>query len=450
MDLNKNEPPTKADVLIVGAGAAGLLAGRELVRAGKTVLILEAKDRTGGRIHTLRDARFSTPVEAGAEFVHGNLPLTLELLREAGMAYEEMEGRTWQVQNGQVKQDENFIQGWSALIAKLKELEHDLSIAAFLEQYFGAEEHRALRESVRKYVEGYDAADTQRASTFALREEWMGEEEAPQYRIPGGYTQLTDALRREIEEKGGRILLSTVVKEIHWRQHEVELISSGGHSFRGRQALITVPLGVWQSPVASPAHLHFSPPLPEKTIAVRELGFGPVIKVLLEFREAFWEATNPTVPEARVMPELGFLFSDASIPTWWSQLPQKTPLLTGWLGGPQAAQLQLGGDEEVLRSALHSLTALFNVPLPFLENQLKASQVINWLNDPFSGGAYTYATVQTPEARKVLGESVENTLFFAGEALYEGIELGTVEAALVSGRDTAQKMLKQPALTQER
>jgi len=450
MDLNKNEPPTEADILIVGAGASGLMAGRELVRAGKTVLILEARDRTGGRIHTLRDARFSAPVEAGAEFVHGNLPLTLELLGDAGIAYEEMEGQTWQVRNGQVSQDENFIQGWSELIAQLKELEHDMSIAAFLEKYFGEQKYDALRESVRKYVEGYDAADTQRASTFALREEWMGEEESPQYRIPGGYSQLTDALSREIEEKGGRILLSTVVREIRWRKNEVEFISDQGHSFRGRQALITIPLGVWQSPVESPVHLRFTPPLPEKAIAVRELGFGPVIKILLEFREAFWESPNPAVPGARLMPRLGFLFSDAPIPTWWSQLPQQTPLLTGWLGGPQAAQLQFSNEADILHQAFKSLAALFGVPLSFLQDQLHASQVMNWLNDPFSGGAYAYATVQTPEARKVLGKAVENTLFFAGEALYEGIELGTVEAALVSGQNTAQKVLEQPALSQGR
>ncbi|HEX8530766.1 MAG TPA: FAD-dependent oxidoreductase, partial [Cytophagales bacterium] len=107
------------DVVIIGAGAAGLVAARELAKAGRSVAVLEARDRTGGRIHTLHGGGFTTPTEAGAEFVHGNLPLTLGLLREAGLPFTEMTGQSWHVQDGQAGPDDELPEDWPLLLAKL-------------------------------------------------------------------------------------------------------------------------------------------------------------------------------------------------------------------------------------------------------------------------------------------------------------------------------------------
>ena len=81
-----------ADILIIGAGVAGLFAARNLSAAGKKVIILEARDRPGGRIQTLYDPSFELPVEMGAEFVHGDLELTIQLLREAGLKHYAISG----------------------------------------------------------------------------------------------------------------------------------------------------------------------------------------------------------------------------------------------------------------------------------------------------------------------------------------------------------------------
>jgi monoamine oxidase len=427
-----------ADVLIIGAGAAGLMAARELARAGKKVCILEARQRTGGRIHTLHQAGFSVPVEAGAEFIHGDLPLTQELLKEAGIRFEAMEGKTWQVKNGELQPGESFIEDWPILQAKLQALEQDMTIARFLDQYFGEEEHASLRNSVLKFVEGYDAADTNRASAFALRQEWSGEDEASQYRMPGGYGQLIDFLSRECLRLGCTLYLSTEVGEIRWKPGQVEAVTTQGAVYKARRALLTTPLGVWASSADNLGHLRFTPPLPEKESALSAMGFGNVVKILLEFKQAFWEKDAFPTADYRRMPALGFLFSDAPVPTWWTRLPEKAPLLTGWLGGPEADRFQGLSQAQQLDLALTSLSSLFRVKQTFLRDQLVASQIIDWGTDPYARGAYTYATVETPWARQILAAPVEDTLYFAGEALYEGPEIGTVEAALASGKHAAE------------
>lgn len=431
---------SKLNVVIIGAGAAGLMAAREIAKSGMAVAVLEARDRIGGRIHTIHTDDFSIPVEAGAEFVHGDLPTTLQLLEEAGILVEPMQGKTWQVQNGEVGESQEFIEGWSMVIDTLNKLEEDMSIADFLAQYFGDDNYRVLRESVGRYVEGYDAADTHRASAFALREEWAGEEESTQYRLPGGYSQLLDFLADEVRALGWQIHMSTLVKEIHWKPGQVKVILSNGEVFTAAQALITVPLGVLQSKVDDEGHITFVPPLPEKQAASKQLGFGSVIKFLLEFKDAFWEG-NANESGIRKMPELGFLFSDAPIPTWWTQLPQTTPMLTGWFAGPDTDHFRGTTEAVLLEKALDSLSAIFQLSTAQLRDKLVASKVINWADDPFARGAYTYATVGGKEAAELLKKNVENTLFFAGEALYSGPEIGTVEAALASGQEVARELL---------
>ena len=120
------------DIIIIGAGAAGLMAAYELSKAGKKVMVLEARNRAGGRIHTL-NAPFSTYAELGAEFVHGDLPVTLQLLKEAGIEATPASGEMWQYHDGQFKKEYQQIDHWNLLIKKLEKLEHDTSIGNFLE-----------------------------------------------------------------------------------------------------------------------------------------------------------------------------------------------------------------------------------------------------------------------------------------------------------------------------
>jgi monoamine oxidase len=431
---------TEPDILIIGAGAAGLMAARELARAGRRVLVLEARDRTGGRVHTFTGAGFSGPTEAGAEFLHGEVTLTQELAQAAGVACLDTAGTSYEVRDGQAAAVESFLEDMPLLLEKLHALPHDLPLAEFLTHYFPEEAHRVLRDTVTRFAEGYDAADARRASSFALRDEWSGGGAEDSPRPVGGYGQLLATLAREVEAAGSTLQLSTIVRHIQWRRGQVEVVCDQNRRYRAAQLLITVPLGVLQAAADTPGHLAFVPELPELRRAVTALGFGPVIKIVLEFQTAFWQQESTELRNA--MPGLEFLFSDAQIPTWWTQLPDPRPLLTGWVAGPAAHQLRTAPDELVLAQSLTALAYIFGAAPEFIRSQLVAQRVFNWGADPFARGAYAYATVESAAAQQLLREPVEDTLFFAGEGLYTGPAMGTVEAALVSGQQVARRVLQ--------
>ncbi|HXA02732.1 MAG TPA: NAD(P)/FAD-dependent oxidoreductase [Cytophagaceae bacterium] len=421
-------------VIIIGAGAAGLMAARTLAKAGLKVSILEGRDRIGGRICTLEESIFSFPAEAGAEFIHGDLPVTMKLLKEAGITYFSTEGKMWNARNGILSQGQNFVEGWPLVKEKMKELSIDLSIEDFLGKYFSGDQYIPLRKSLTGFVEGYDAADPKRASTFALREEWLSENDAKQYKIEGGYQNLINYLAKECIDAGVKIHLNAFVKEIAWEQNQVGAKTQDA-IFNGLKLLLTVPLGVLQAGTIS-----FLPDLPQKMEAANKVGFGSVIKILLGFKNKFWEDVRDK--DGNNLKHLGFLFSGELVPTWWTQYPNDTAMLTGWFAGPKAKRFKTYSDGKLLDEALNSLTGIFNIKAETLRGQLNSHRIINWSADPFSLGAYGYATVETPEARKILAGPVANTLYFGGEALYAGAEMGTVEAALANGEQVGNEILK--------
>ena len=124
------------DVIIIGAGAAGLMAAKKLSAEGLKVCVLEARDRIGGRIYTTKEHDFSTTVEGGAEFIHGNLSVTLDLLKEAAVDKREIAGDMWQVTDGRWTQKNDFFENTELVKKHLKTLKEDISIAEFMKQFF--------------------------------------------------------------------------------------------------------------------------------------------------------------------------------------------------------------------------------------------------------------------------------------------------------------------------
>lgn len=420
------------DVIIIGAGAAGLAAARIIGKTGKSVTVLEARNRAGGRIYTLHKDDFSFPLEAGAEFIHGNLPHTTALLKEAEVSFYETSGSTWNVHHGKLSEGELFPAEWEELLQKLNALEHDMSIAQFLDRYFRDEKYTALRESIIRFVQGYDAADANKASAFALREEWS-EENLTGYRPHGGYSLLIDFLVNECLQQGSAFHFNSVVQEIYQNKDHVEVKTEGGERYIAKKLLITIPPAVIKT-----GSVVFTPALGDHMNAIQKIETGSVIKFLVEFQSAFWEHKDRA--SYRSMPGLQFVFSDAFIPTWWTQQPIPDPLLTGWLAGPAASD-NTKDENALLLEAVNALAYIFGCTVEAIEEQIKAITLINWGADHFSRGAYAYKTVDTNSALAVLSQPVNNTIYFAGEAFYSGPEMGTVEAALASGITTAQKML---------
>ena len=416
------------NIIVVGGGAAGLMAAWELLKEGRKVTVLEASNRLGGRIATLHHSSFKQPVEKGAEFIHGVLPITMQLLKAAGIEYKPVKGRRFRITGQDWKSLEDFTLGWDELIEKMKEIKEDLTVDDFLQKNFSGEQYKELRSSVLRFAEGFDLADTSKACIMALREEWM-EEKDKQYRVPGGFDQLIHYLENQCSELDADIYTSSVVREITWKKNDVIVITENGKTYRANKLIITVSVGVLQT---DPPPILFQPAIDYYLHASKQIGYGSAMKVLLQFKNAFWEEKKKNI---------GFLVSGEAISTWWTQLPSSYPLLTGWAGGPPARNLEQKNDEEILNIALQSLSTIFKIPVDELQSLLSASYIANWLNDPFAKGAYSYNTLDSFEAKKILNRAIDDTLFFAGEALYDGPSLGTVEAALVSGKNVAGKMM---------
>jgi len=429
------------DILIIGAGAAGLMAAHILAKAGKTVTVLEARNRCGGRIHTLNNELFFKNAELGAEFIHGDLPVTLNLLKEAGIAHYRAGGEMWRYREGRFDNENVFTGDWGLLMDKLGKLKKDISIEDFLKKEFPGSKYSSLKDSVRRFASGYDTADTRKASSFALRREWGNEDWEASYRVEEGYGAMINYLHESLKNAGGSIYLNSIVKKIEWRPGNVKVSTSEGSIYEAGQIVIALSLGVLQAGKKETGAITFSPPVKKQIDAINKMGYGAIIKILLEFDEPFWEDKFTEALAGKSLEKMGFILSDETIPTWWTQAPQHSAVLTGWLGGPAAAKKKNLANEELLQQSLTSLSHIFKRSIEELKSKLLAFDIMNWTSDPFTRGSYAYDTIESPAARKILDKPVDDTLFFAGEYLYDGPVMGTVEAALASGVEAAKKVI---------
>ncbi len=420
------------DVIIIGAGAAGLMAALEIALTGRTVGLIEAKDRCGGRMHTVLTNDY--PVELGAEFVHGDLPVTLGLLKKAGVKTLPVSGSFWRYQDGHLVKEESQIEDENDLEKKFGELKTDMPVAEFISTYLDDDKYKELRLTLRNYVKGYYAADPAKSSTVALREELEGDDH-PNYRIVSGYQALVDYFEKQCREKGVHFFLSETVQDLQWSNNNVEAVTTR-NVYSATKAIITVSIGVLSS-----GSLVFSPTLPEKTAAAKKLGFGHVIKIIFQFKEAFWKDQHLTSDND--LSDLNFLFSQETIPTWWTQHPKKETVLVGWLAGPGAEEFQLDEKDEIEKKAIYSLSRIFNLDVVHLSQKLLSSHFYNWQADANFCGAYSYEVVGGEALQKIILQPVENTIYFAGEGLHHGSEIGTVEAALQSGQTVARELITQ-------
>jgi monoamine oxidase len=411
-------------ILIIGAGAAGLIAARRLAAEGFSVILLEAAALPGGRIHSFPIPGFTGLVEAGAEFVHGDLPITLRLAREAGVSL--IPTHHLQLTPGREKAAAPF--NWDGLMEEMAKLAEDLPIAQFLEAHFPGEQYAGLRRSVQGFAEGYDLADLATASTKALYKEWSSEEDSGEYRLDGGYGVLVDYLVRECRRLGAHVHFGSAVTDVRWRAGNVEATTIGGERFTAERLIVTASLGVLQ-------HFTFLPSIPDVMKAVAGIGYGSVIKILLEFQAPFWREGRPGAQTLFILSE------QQPVPVWWTQVEERSTLLTGWLTGENMRRFQALDRQDRLEQCLKSLAAIFSHDIALLRRELAAFRIMDWREQPFVHGGYSFDMVTTPACRQLLRMPVAETLYFAGEALYEGSAPGTVEAAFHSGLEVAEKII---------
>ncbi|HXB95136.1 MAG TPA: NAD(P)/FAD-dependent oxidoreductase [Puia sp.] len=420
--------------IIIGAGAAGLIAARRLSAAGHAVILLEAAPIAGGRIYTVApggSAGFTHAAEGGAEFIHGELPLSLQLAKEAGVSLQPVAAQMVRMQSGKPtppKQRKKMSKDWAAMMQRMAALAEDQAFGEFLEEWFPGERYRELRSSAGRMAQGYDLADLHRVSTRWLYREWSEEADEEEFRPEGGYGRLIGWLADVCRSQGCLIHFSTAVTAVRWQRGSVEAIASDGRVFRGSRLITTVSLGVLRS-----GAIEFFPALPVQQEAIRKLGFGSVIKVLLEFNEPFWR-------DRKRDGQTLFIVSGEAAPTWWTQPADDHPLITGWIPGGAIQPFRSMNSEGRIERCLGSLANIFSRDVSALGKALKASLILDWETAPFIRGGYSFETVGGGRDRSALAEPVEGTLYFAGEALYDGPAPGTVEAAFSSGVAVAGKI----------
>lgn len=417
----------ETDVVIVGAGASGLVAAVELLSAGRSVRVVEANGRPGGRILT-----FQNGIEGGAEFVHGNLPLTQKYIRQSGLSLQPMGTAIFEKEKGKWQKQYQFMSGWDELMKKLAQLSADMSLSDFLLQNFGDPKYDELRASVQRYAEGYDLVDVKVASVLALRQEWEKEEQI-QYRINGGYGAIIRFLESQVHERKGVIEYGNSVCKIIRAQKRVSTFLENGACFFSEKVIVTVPPGVWLKGVEAKGYVVFEPAIPAYLQALNNIGFGPVIKWVFDFSDSFWSSK---------IGETGFIFSNEKIPTWWTYPGFHKNRIAGWLGGPGALEYQNASENKLLNLAIESLSGMFELSTSDIRKREIHHEIVNWNAREFAYGGYSYATLGTSMARLFLLQPIEECIFFAGEALYQGPYSGMVEAALQNGKDVAQRVLR--------
>lgn len=422
----------KKRVLVVGAGMAGLTAARKLAEAGMQVLVLEARDRVGGRIRTLRDQ--GEVLELGAEFIHGRPAELWQLIDEAELETYALDGKNACHRGGKLKKCDEQGEIFKFLGGLEKWKGADLAFSNYPPLRRLTQEKR---EEIISYVQSFNAADYRQIGVHALAVQQQAEEETGSeqvFRVREGYDRLPEFLAERVREAGARIELSRPVEKIEWERGQVVVFARDGGElarYSADQAVITLPLGVLQQPGV------MFRPIPDPLIAANQLAMGPARRFTLLFRERWWADQ-----EAGKLPQLSFLFArEAMPPVWWTAHPWETRTLTGWIGGPRSAAFDQCTREQVGDIACRQLAQIFSLPIAYLRAQLICCATHDWQADPWSYGAYSYVPAGALEAVLKMATPVRETLFFAGEHTDTTGHWGTVHAAMRSGDRAARQVI---------
>lgn len=425
--------PGQVDVVVVGAGMAGLTCARALLERGMRVLVLEARDRVGGRIATVHPPD-TEAVELGAEFVHGRPAELIALIAEAGCEMYEREGTQLCFENGSLEECGEEMEDAFEPLEKLKDFTgNDVSFAAYVDCEEISEEERVAATG---YVEGFNAADAHDASVRALGIQQVAEDEIEGdrvFRVRGGYDQLPEYLARRVRELGGELRLQAPVRSVQWKQGRVE-VTTDTETLVAPRAVVTLPLGVLLR-----GGVRFAPEPVEVMTAAKAMRMGEVCRFTMTFRTRFWESLKPK-PDVR---ELSFLFTFTELPrVWWTPHPEPSAMLTGWVGGPSAATLLGRSSEQLGVEACSVLGRIFGVGEEFVSKEMTGCYAHGWSGDEFARGSYSYVAVGGAEASVLMSEPVMNTLYFAGEHTDVTGHWGTVHGAIRSGFRASEQVLE--------
>ncbi len=426
------EAQTRPTILIIGAGAAGLAAGRQLQDAGYPVVILEARDRIGGRVWT--DRTLGVPLDMGASWIHGitDNPIT-EIVRANNIRVSQVTDYVnvvvYDATGRELSEQElaHLEAGFEAVTEYLEDTWDSFPDDASLQEGIDAairdlglteQDIQQLNFLVDSYIESEYAAD---ASQLALK--YYDSDEAfsgGDVIFPEGYDQVMTVLAQGLD-----IRLGQRVQAIAYRQDGVTVTTDQG-AFEARAAIVTLPLGVLKQ-----NSVRFAPPLPgPKQRAIQQLGMGVLNKVYLRFPSVFWDTEADFI--ARIPTRKGEWQEVMNLYLYTGE-----PLLLFFIGGAFGLQIEGWSDEQVIQGAMDALQSIYGdaIPAP------TATRITRWGQDEWSYGAYSsIAPGATDEDRRVLGQPLANALFFAGEATTDFA--ATVSGAILSGYRAASEVMR--------
>jgi monoamine oxidase len=418
------------DTIVVGAGIAGLHAAQKLQQNGRRVLLLEARNRIGGRIWT--DTYNGQPLDLGASWVHGirGNPITA-IANQLGVTlvvtdYEDL--KRFNV-NGEPlstaldRRVEDLLERYFELARKYAEdQDRDLSLQAALETILrtyplNKQDLRLLNYAVNTTFEHEYAAASSRLSAryFDEQQEFDGGDGI----FSRGYRTIVDFLAQNLD-----IRLNHVVERVTHDDNGVTL-ETAQKTWRAHSALITVPLGVLQR-----GSITFEPPLPAtKQQALERVAMGLLNKCYLVFPKVFWDSATL----------LGYVGEGKGEWAEWLNLDALLgmPVLLGFNAGEYAYTLEAQSDTQTVAAAMQTLKNIYGKTIP---NPIDY-RITRWAADPFSSGAYSFLAVgASPADYDTLAQPVGKRLFFAGEHTQREYP-STVHGAYLSGERAANEIL---------
>jgi monoamine oxidase len=420
----------EAEVLVLGAGISGLAAARTLADKGVSVILLEARNRIGGRMWT--DTSLGLPLDLGASWIHGvkGNPITALAKQfgvetvvtdyDNGILYN-FDGR--ELSEDDYKEVEDLFE---SIYGEVAQMQDDTDTDMPLQQAFDeviSQMDLSTEELHRLdfYIQGQFAlelgADPDNLSLW----EWDQDEEfgGDDVVFPQGYNQIADGLA-----KGLDIRLGVKVTHISYGADGVDVETSSG-TFSGKKAIVTFPLGVLKQAVVK-----FDPPLPEsKQSAIDRLDMGVLNKVYLKFSEVFWDEEFEGI--AYLGEETGEWCD------WLNFVPYiNEPVLMAFHGGAKGYAIEELSDDAIIAGAMKTLRVIYGESIPEPDGYL----ITRWGRDPFAFGSYSHIPpFASGEDYDTLFEPVDDVLYFAGEATSREYP-ATVHGAYLSGVAAADEI----------
>jgi monoamine oxidase len=408
--------PSEIDIAIIGAGAAGLGAARALEHSGRSVIVLEARDRLGGRAHTVMAAP-GIPFDMGCGWLHSaDKNSFVAIAQQLGFQIDKARApwREGSYERTFPKADRiEFFQAIDAFYDRAEaaaENEPDSPASTCLEP---GNRWNPMIDAISTYINGVEL------DRVSLHDMDAYEDTEVNWRLPSGYGALISAYGAPAP-----VSLNTQVMRIDHAGPRIRIETSKG-TLSAVQVIITVP-----SNLIANESIRFHPPLPAKVDAARGLPLGTNNKVLL------------VLDGAEALPsDAGLRGATMRVGVGSFQLrPFGTPTVEGFYGGTFARELEEAGEGALSAQAIDEVVALLGSDMRRRLTPLAESR---WAHDPFAQGAYSAASPGHAGARAVLAAPVDGRLFFAGEATSANF-FSTAHGARDSGERAAGEVMRAP------